>query len=251
MASSGNVRFFAVVRRDDRVVIATYLANRGSRSEYEDLVSKMARSVDLDKKPKLVLKKDSSSINYDSDASAMYIAITAADYPQRMSFKLLAELKDQFSVRFGSSVSSATSGSLSGRSKNLFSSLSSTYDTLENVDKIALLQKETGQIKDRMHDNINMMLQRGDNLNDLEEQALGLAVEARTYSKTAEQLKKSFAKRNILLAAILLLICFGVCLTLVVATIIIATPTLIAFVNFVVIPAYKKLNDKGSGMAWF
>ncbi|KAG9395878.1 Synaptobrevin [Carpediemonas membranifera] len=247
-----NVRYLAVGRREDRMVIASYLAfQHDLKSMYEGVIEKVVRSARLPERPKLTItNRDVGTIHYDSDETSIYMIVTASDYPQRMAFKLLAEMKDQFSVRFGSAVPTASANSLSSRCKSVLSNLVSTYDVLENVDKITRLQKETDAIKDKMHDNINSMLKRGDNINELEEQASGLAVDARVFHKEAEKIKRAMFIRNVKLLIILALIIIGVLLFVAIAF---GAPLVYVVIKVAIVPLYEKIRDelsKDSGAAF-
>ncbi len=247
---NGNVRYLAVGRKD-RIVIASHLAfQHDLKSMYENVIDKVLKSARLPERPRLTItNRDVGTIHYDSDDKCIYMIVTASDYPQRMAFKLLAELKEQFSVRYGSNVASASLNSLNSRAKPVFSQLASTYDVLENVDKISRLQHETNEIKDTMHDNIKSMLGRGKNISELDEKASGLAVDAHVFHHEARSIKRAMIIRNIKLGVII-----GMVLTFIALWFIVAfgAPVMYALVRYAIIPfvqwAKEKYDEKSSGL---
>ena len=93
------VRFLAVARIEDRVVVAAYTHGSSSREQlYTDVLHKVIRSQKtVTDNPRLTITdREVGTVHYDTDRNAIFIAITAFDYPQRTAFKCLGDLRTRF-----------------------------------------------------------------------------------------------------------------------------------------------------------
>ena len=136
-ASGGDegVRFVAVARMVDRVVVASYthVDKRGeggssSGQVYADVLQRVLRSQQtVESNPRLTITdREVGTIHYDTDGNvAIYFAVTAYDYPQRTAFKCLADLKARFQASFGEALHKSAEGGLT-RSSPLAASRSAS-----------------------------------------------------------------------------------------------------------------------------
>ena len=98
----GGIRFLAMGRSADRVLVASY-AHRSdsalSARRFQAVVSRvLAGAATLDHYPRLtVTDREAGTVHYDTDASlgAVFLVVTTPNYPQRLAFRCLAELRDK------------------------------------------------------------------------------------------------------------------------------------------------------------
>jgi vesicle-associated membrane protein 7 len=197
--SSGEVRFLAVARMEDRVVVASYTHGSSSRHElHTGVLQKVLRSQKtVTDNPRLTITdRDVGTVHYDTDRSAIYVAITAFDYPQRTAFKCLGDLMTRFQASFGDALHKSAEGGISKMAKQIFAEICATYADAAAVDKTLGVLKQVEEVKGIMHDSINEMLATRDNLEVLEDKTEALRSEAATFQRQAVTLKRSMWWRN-------------------------------------------------------
>ena len=241
------VRFVAVARMEDRVVVAAYTHGSSSRDQlYTDVLHKVIRSQKtVTDNPRLTITdREVGTVHYDTDRSAIFVAITAFEYPQRTAFKCLGDLRTRFQASFGEALHKSAEGGLSKPARQILADVCNTFEDPAAVDKtLGVLRQvedllwldllwlhllwlhltwlhllwlyllwQVEEVKGIMHDSINEMLATRDNLEVLEDKTETLRSEAATFQRQAVTLKRSMWWRNMklkLLCGFLILIVLG------------------------------------------
>ncbi|KAG9389992.1 Synaptobrevin [Carpediemonas membranifera] len=244
MVSTGNIRYIAIGKRDDQQIIASHTSYKLDGADYPSLIEKVISASKFNERSRLTItSRDVGTIHYDTTASCAFFVVTAPSYPQRTAFRMLNELKDSFTARIGNSVADAQRNSLNSRCKPVLSSIASKYDIIENVDRLEALKTETDAIKGIMHSNIDTLIRRGENLDELDDRANSLAVDARMFHTETRRVKRTMWVRNAKLWVVLLLVLIGLVAWVSVAF---AAPALWLLLQYVVIPIYDQLKSDSS-----
>jgi len=148
-APGEGVRFLAVARMEDRVVVAAYTHGGSSSREplHTDVLHKVLRSQKtVTDNPRLTITdREVGTVHYDTDRSAIFVAITAFEYPQRLAFKCIGELKSRFQASFGEALHKSAEGGLSKPARQILADLCTMFEDPAAVDKtIGVLRQVEG-----------------------------------------------------------------------------------------------------------
>mmetsp|Transcript_43338 Transcript_43338/g.65491 ORF Transcript_43338/g.65491 Transcript_43338/m.65491 type:complete len:140 (-) Transcript_43338:434-853(-) len=136
---------------------------------------------------------------------------------------MLTELYGQFSQNFGLQAKSATTNSLTKKSKPMLSSICKKYSDLNNVDKASALIDKVDQVKISMQDNIAVMLKNTEQAETLADKSEQLNEQATVFKKKSTDLKKQMKCKNLKMTIILGLLIFGILAVILVPLILKAT----------------------------
>ena len=156
--SSGEVRFLAVARMEDRVVVASYTHGGSSRHDlHTGVLQKVLRSQKtVTDNPRLTITdRDVGTVHYDTDRSAIYVAITAFDYPQRTAFKCLGDLMTRFQASFGDALHKSAEGGLSRDARPLLAETCARFADAAEVDKVLGIQRDVAEVQGVMQDAVS------------------------------------------------------------------------------------------------
>ena len=207
--SRGNIRFVAVGRSADRVIVASHCAwTQGApAAKIQSVCQKVLSSDKVGEYSRLTITdREVGTVHYDSDESCVYMAVTATDYPQRHIFKLLEEVKKDFLSNHRAQLSTAGENALAKAAKRWMGSLCSKYDNLESIDKVRGVMAQVDEVKGVMHENVNKMLENHAKLEDLDDKAEELRNEAGTFKKGATKLKNRMWWQNCKLTLIIFIL---------------------------------------------
>jgi hypothetical protein len=154
---------------------------------------------------------------YGADQDGLCIAvITGQKYPSRVAIQMLTELHEQFRNKYGSSIPTASAGSLTRKSKSTLSSICNKYDDLSNIDKTQALIGKVDTVKGRMQENISSMLENTDKVSNMAEQSDQLSEQANVFKKKSTDLRKQMRCKNLKMTIILVSIVVGILLVILV-----------------------------------
>lgn len=158
-----------------------------------------------------VVQSEVHQVVYGSDTDGLCLAvITGLQYPSRVAIQMLAELYPQFSEQFGLQAKSATTNSLTKKTKPLLSSCCKKYDDLSNVDKASSLIGKVDEVKVQMQDNIAAMLKNTEQAESLAERSDQLNEQANVFKKKSTDLRKQMRCKNLKMTVILVLLVGGI-----------------------------------------
>eukprot|EP00316_Scyphosphaera_apsteinii_P013509 CAMPEP_0119312710 /NCGR_PEP_ID=MMETSP1333-20130426/26966_1 /TAXON_ID=418940 /ORGANISM="Scyphosphaera apsteinii, Strain RCC1455" /LENGTH=206 /DNA_ID=CAMNT_0007317367 /DNA_START=29 /DNA_END=646 /DNA_ORIENTATION=+ len=195
-SSSGDgLRFLAAGRSCDRVIIASYAHHSDSAAaqRYHAVTQRVLGSANtIERYPRLtVTDRESGTVHYDTDQTCIFLIVTSPEYPQRIAFKCLGELKTRFNEAHGEAVHKSAEGGLTRAGRMLFVEVASRFEEPASVDKATHLLREVGEVKDIMQDSIQDLLATRENLEVLEDKTIQLRSEAATFQRKAVDLRRS------------------------------------------------------------
>lgn len=222
-------RILFVTVGNSSVRLVTYLDRRaiqeglgaGERPKFEEIADRI-----LNKTPTgtdVRTSYDSGNVGYHVQVhqDLIYLAVCLRGYPRQLAFDFLQQVREQFETRYApADLRRMTKpDALDAAFRPTLKALTQTYTTRQ--DKIAQLQGEVRDIHAVMQRNIEDVLERGERLDDLVEQADALRNTAGTFQRQSGTLKKRMCQKNVAAASciivlvilIILAIVLGVVLT--------------------------------------
>jgi len=143
-----------------------------------------------------VTDREAGTVHYDSDATAIIVVVTAHDYPQRVAFKCIADIKQRFLASFGEALHKSAEGGLSKAARPLLSETCAQYSDAARVDKTTHLLREVTEVKGIVQDSLSDMLATRENLEVLEDKTVQLRSEAANFQRKAVDLRRTMWWRN-------------------------------------------------------
>jgi hypothetical protein len=151
----------------------------------------------------------SSSLNKSQISTGLAI-VTGLKYPSRTAIAMLTELYTPYSEQFSLQAKSATTNSLTKKSKTLLSTTCKKYDDSSKVDKAAALNVKVEAVQAQMQDNIAAMLKNTEQAESLAERSNQLNEQANVFQKKSKDLRKQMRCKNIKMTIILVTLVVGV-----------------------------------------
>lgn len=158
-----------------------------------------------------VVQSEVHQVVYGADTDGLCLSvITGLQYPSRVAIQMLVELYGQYSEQFGLQAKSATTNSLTKKSKPMLSSMCKKYDDLNNVDKAQSLIGKVDEVKVQMQDNIAAMLKNTEQAETLAERSDALNEQASVFKKKSTDLRKQMRCKNLKMTLILVFLIGGI-----------------------------------------
>eukprot|EP00753_Platysulcus_tardus_P006735 PLAT14510.1.p2 GENE.PLAT14510.1~~PLAT14510.1.p2 ORF type:complete len:261 (+),score=95.28 PLAT14510.1:67-783(+) len=210
--SSGSVKFVAVARVEDKEVVAavTVLPKDPSYDLYLKSVSEVLSAAGVSSvapRSRRSLNCDPNTFNFVIDEEGrMFIAITDADYPDRLVFAMIDELAETFTKKYGGKSLTAAAGSLNKGATKLFKDILARYDDPASLDKMSRVMERVEEVKGKMADNISTVLATTERMEDLEDKSAALSSSAAVFKGRATNLKRAMRWRALKLKLIMFLV---------------------------------------------
>lgn len=146
--------------------------------------------------------------------------VTGLQYPSRTAIQMLNDLYVPYSQQFGLQAKSATTNSLTKKSKTVLSEYCDKFDDATKVDKASALNAKVDEVKVQMQDNIAAMLKNTEQAESLAERSNQLNEQANVFQKKSKDLRKQMRCKNIKMTIILVSLVVGVLVIILVPLII-------------------------------
>lgn len=215
------VRYIAVARVADKTPVATQSFCGASHSIttplLDDKLDRVLSSGRMNEYGRLTITdQDVGSIHYDSDPACLYMVITAKDYPQRLAFKMLGDIRTSFENSHADDFNKAKAHGLDKKTKSMFNDIAAKYENAGVNDKIASVSLQVDEVKGAMQNNINTVLKNQDNLENLLESSGNMRNDANSFQRSAVQAKNRFWYQNVklMVAIVVGLIVLGLVIAL-------------------------------------
>lgn len=224
-SNRNNIKFVAVARTVDRVMVASYVHQKGDHNlaQYNNAVQEVLSAPDFVQKvtpgSRYRLVGEVNSFNFTVDGNGrVYIVITVTDYPERLAFAMINELIPQFSKDLGSRADTCAENGLKGASKKIFSALADEYDDPSNKDKISRVRDQVEDVKSIMHNNIQGMLHNLDDASKIDQDAQVLQEQAAKFQQQAKTIKRREQWKNWKLTLVIVAVVVLVLIVIIVST---------------------------------
>lgn len=184
------IKFLAVGRAFDRVILATYAARSEGSVATQQLHAVISRILcntsAVDVHPRLtVTDRQVGTIHYDTERSFVFLLITESEYPQRVAFKCIGAFKAAFLQQFGDSAEKSAEGGLSKAARPLMAETCSEFADLSRLERTVGIRRQVQEVTEIVSGSINEMLSTQDNLQVLEDKTDTLASAAHNFQRQA------------------------------------------------------------------
>lgn len=206
MSIAKEIKFVAVARRNDRVVLASRVHSADKSYDYLGKVHQVMNSpgwasVTTDK----LSLEDGGYIFYVSidEQGRVYIAIASKGYPSRFVYSspdgstrgILGVMKKDICDRFADLSLTCPANGLNTKCGQLLKALCDEFNDLKSIDKISSVQSKVDAVTGVMQKNIELALKNTDRIEDIDEKAVVLADSANKFKNAGGQLKRSMRCR--------------------------------------------------------
>lgn len=189
--SLGNVKYLAVCRSSDAIVVASYLAsNKAYMNDFQTVITKTMQSPSA-QKPRLMINYQSLfTCFFQRQGNCHFFVMTSPTYNRNYAYQLLETFSQQFLSQYSGQLGTMRQEGLSRSAASMMKTLVDSYDDPTNVDKIARIQRLTDETKGIMADNINRIIVNNSNVEQLETMADILNDDAADFHNNATTIKK-------------------------------------------------------------
>ena len=147
--------------------------------------------------------------------------MTQQNYPSKIAFALLEEIKARLYAAYPQSLNNPTNDS--AIKANFLLEVAEKYNNPANVDKLQSAKSKVDEIAKQMQSNMNKMLINNNDMADLEDKADSMKNNAVAFHKSAEDFKSMMWCRNCKLIIIIGVIVIAILLYIIIPIIINAT----------------------------
>jgi vesicle-associated membrane protein 7 len=178
----------------------------GDGKAYREVTKNVMERCALDVRKSFVHQDGNISLNYISEGNRIWFAVADKDLSTRVVFGYLEYVKRRSPE--GGEKDSSGHGSL----MHLMSSQLNTFTS--STDRISQVNAEIDSIKEVMMENLDLMLRRGERLEDLFARSEALQQDAALFNRNATKLKSHFRWANIrwylIALAVIIVIALGI-----------------------------------------
>jgi len=194
-SDEAGVKYLAVGRAFDRVILATYSAKPEGSAAAQQLHAVITRILcstgAIDQHPRLtVTDRQVGTVHYDTERGFVFFCVTEGDYPQRIAFKCIASLKTSFVQQFGDSAEKSAEGGLTKPCRQLMSEVGAAFADVSKLERTVGIQRQVQEVTELVSGSINELLATQDNLQVLEDKTDALASQAQNFQRSARTLKR-------------------------------------------------------------
>eukprot|EP00750_Incisomonas_marina_P002070 INCI12014.1.p1 GENE.INCI12014.1~~INCI12014.1.p1 ORF type:complete len:274 (+),score=65.89 INCI12014.1:113-823(+) len=206
MAAHG-VYFIAIARVVDGVIVARWVHSRdaASKNQYVTTVSNLTTNKTFATRAvpnkRFCLLSSGFSVNFIADDDRFaFVVLTEKDYPERVVFKLIAELQQEFDS-FRQKAVDCGENKLSKKMYDTFNDLGNRYDDPTKIDKVAKAQRAVDKASVQLEKNIENLEELHLSTNELSRNAGELLDESHTLKETSAEYHQRMKCRKIKIAA--------------------------------------------------
>ncbi|RHY05369.1 hypothetical protein DYB36_001608 [Aphanomyces astaci] len=168
--------------------------------KYVDMLSKVLRAPtwkqQVTPNSRHTLDCDPNKFHFTMDNDEMvYCAITAADYPIRLAFKLITAVQEEVSGKHGTKLAQAKENGLDcGKSLGVIATM---YDDRTKVDKVSEVMAQVDAVKSTMQDNIQVVLSNTEKMELVEQKSNDLNEQAKVFRNAGKSLARTMWWKNV------------------------------------------------------
>ncbi|KAF0687888.1 Aste57867_20380 [Aphanomyces stellatus] len=203
--ATDNVKFLAVARASDKIVVASYAHTKKDKDDapkYIDMLNKVLRAptwkqqVTPNSRHTLDCEPNKFHFTMDND-EMVYCAITAADYPIRLAFKLITAVQEEIGGKMGAKLTQAKEFGLDKDCAKPLGVIATMYDDRTKVDKVSEVMAQVDAVKNTMQENIQVVLSNTEKMELVEQKSNDLNEQAKVFRNAGKSLARTMWWKNI------------------------------------------------------
>jgi len=191
--SAHGVFFIAIARVEDGVIVARWVHSKDTaeKNSYVTTVSNLTTNKSFATRAvpnkRFCLLSSGFSVNFIADDERYaFVVLTEKNYPERVVFKLIAELQTEFDA-FRDEAGRCAENKLSKKMYDIFDDLGSRYDDPTKIDKVAKAQRSVDKASAQLEKNIENLEELHISTNELSRNAGDLLDESHTLKETSAE----------------------------------------------------------------
>jgi len=196
-----HVYFTAIARVSDGLIVASYFNSpevAGPKDTLLSTIKKMTTNPEFRKKAqpdkRFSLESSNFNVNFQADDSYAYFVLTHSSYPERVVFKLVAEIKaDVFATHRSAADREDNEEGLSAPMRVAMSKLCQRYDDPANVDKLLAARQNVAKTTQTLTDTIDNMTMLGEATELAVQQTTAMARDTEKFGEEAEEFNQQLA----------------------------------------------------------
>jgi Synaptobrevin len=188
IAQGANIKFIGVARASDRAVVASWTAESGS--SFDVAMREVLNAPDFMMKiipgARYTLVGELNAFNFTMDEEKrVYVVIASIEYPERLCFRLIADLMNDFRLSFGAASLTCPRGALDTKARSIFKQLIEKYEDPTKSDNLSKVLSDVKNVTNLMTTNVHNMIEAIDKTKKIEEASQDLKLHAGKFSQQA------------------------------------------------------------------
>ncbi|CAG9332231.1 unnamed protein product [Blepharisma stoltei] len=206
---------YALVVRDPDIVLCEFSRAQGNFPQItRNIISKLPRSGKFS-----YTYNEKFCYHYISEDNILFICLSDAEFPRRICFLFLEDIKSNFMNRYGHVVNTVIAFGVNSEFSDVLKTRINYFNTDPNADKLQSIRSSVDEVRNIMIENIDKVLARGEKVELLVKKSEIMSEQAVTMKKRAVQVRRKMRFQNIKLYIIcgvvfvfvLLLLVMSVC----------------------------------------
>uniref|UniRef100_A0AAV1U7N5 Synaptobrevin-like protein n=1 Tax=Peronospora matthiolae TaxID=2874970 RepID=A0AAV1U7N5_9STRA len=220
MLTRNNIKFLAIARATDKVIVACYLHSSDSISSrdrkadltlFKEMLSKVIRAPmwtsQVVPDGRNSLECDSNKFHFTmTNDELVFAAITCKEYPVRLAFQVINAVQRVVVSTYGSKALTCAENELDGDCTQPFAAIATTYNDLIKQDKLSEVLSQVHDVQTIMCDSIHMALSNTEKLEVVEQKTNDLTEQAKVFCNSSRKLHHHVWWKHFKLVLVLLFI---------------------------------------------
>mmetsp|Transcript_22382 Transcript_22382/g.26973 ORF Transcript_22382/g.26973 Transcript_22382/m.26973 type:complete len:224 (+) Transcript_22382:295-966(+) len=195
-----NVKYITLSRLSDGLIVASH-RDKNTSPECSETVSRVLSSGNVNPNTQLTVTVNAQigTLHLAAEEVDVVSVVTAANYPRRTAFQLLAEVREYVTSNVTPDMITQASSEeeLKGTCKTFLGEVFAKYNDLASVDKLTAVNLQIEDVKTVMEGNINRVLENAESLSNIEDKSDNLRHGAQQFARKSEDLRRLLWWRNL------------------------------------------------------
>jgi len=184
-------------------ILSEYTNTRGN---FLTITRRLLENIPLTEDCKKTYTFDRHLFHYILEDGMIYLCMTEENTAQRISFAFLEDIKNRFKVTYGLSAKTAPPLGMNEDFSRVLQNQMNYFSNSKAADKINKVKGDIEEIKSVMVENIEKVLQRGEQIENLVDQTKNLETQAIRFKKESGHLKRAMWIRNLKITCVLVFV---------------------------------------------
>jgi vesicle-associated membrane protein 7 len=147
-------------------------------------------------------KHETYCFNYVVSGGITFLALANDDFPTRLAFAFLEDIRQQFLASYGDRSSTAVAYQMNEFNRILRKQME-YYSSDPSADRIRAVDQQLSEVKEIMVDNMARLLERGEKIEVLQERTDRLSRQAHQFHRQGRALRYEYLWRNIMITLVI------------------------------------------------